>query len=346
MPKRSEASNAKDRSTPSSPMSANHRFEPEAEGRLFALRPEGLSTGLVESITSYIARLSILHDLPTWAVTVRELAPFFQKRSLIDDRGHCDLFAHVGASLNGLSQTSVEATQLLSWRTKIKGLERLTLSPLSHVLSPRSTIKCQAAWCPHCFDNWHSTGETIYEPLVWFVKPIRNCPVHGVPLVETCHSCGKSHFPLERYSRPGFCPRCQEWLGTKQDGACPPPIQAGNITAASETLNLLEASSESGFRPFLNLFKGNVQNAKRSLFGGSAAAFARAAGIHHSSLLDLINAGARPGLDTLLRLSSVCNRHPADMLTGSVRFTQSNCNGFEAPLGPAKITIGQQWEGC
>jgi TniQ len=275
----------------------------------------------VESLTSYIARLASSHHLPVWAIVVRELAPFFQRRSLIDGRGHCDLFAQTGASLNGLSQTASEAARLLSWRTQTPGLEKLTLIPLEGVISARSSIKIRAAWCPRCFDSWRLAGAVIYEPLVWLLKPLGVCPVHGTSLNTICPGCGEPHFPLERYSRPGFCPKCRAWLGANNDGS-PASYSDLDTSAAGHLLHLIECTTSSDYRPSATKFRANLKTARSVLFTGSLSGFSKAAGVHHSSLQDLITGSALPGLDTLLRISHACQARPAEVLAEQIPPTQ------------------------
>src|ERR1017187_9274328 len=94
--------------------------------RLFSIEPCGVKTGYVESITSYLVRLSDVHGLTPSGLVVREFAPLFHRRP-VDHRGHCDLFGSFGASLNGIGRTALEGVKILEHLTARNNLGALTL---------------------------------------------------------------------------------------------------------------------------------------------------------------------------------------------------------------------------
>jgi hypothetical protein len=58
-----------------------------------------------------------------------------------------------------------------------------------------------------------SQAESVYERLLWAFQVVTVCPVHGRPLDTVCPSCGRTQHVLSARLRPGYCSRCQCWLG-------------------------------------------------------------------------------------------------------------------------------------
>jgi hypothetical protein len=103
-----------------------------------------------------------------------------------------------------------------------------------------------------------------------------------------------------------------------------------------DMFNLLQSSSRNNFQPSLGCLKQNLQHAKMSLFGNSALAFARAAGVHHSSMHDLLSGAVRPGLETLFRISHACQQSSAEMLARNLPSSCFQRNNRAAPRRPCK----------
>jgi len=97
-------------------------------------------------------------------------------------------------------------------------LRALTLAPYIN-LCDGSWLRRKRAWCPNCYEEWFRGGHVVYEPLIWTIKVVSVCALHGVPLVHTCPSCNRNCPPLADGSRPGYCGRCLGWLGVCSQGS-------------------------------------------------------------------------------------------------------------------------------
>jgi transcriptional regulator with XRE-family HTH domain len=274
---------------------------------------------------------------------VREFAPHFRRESLLDSRGHCDLFGKVGSSLNGLRGVAVEAAAILEELTCCSALRWLNLSSLESILSARSSVRIWAAWCPKCLQDQRDLNSIIYEPLLWYLKPVSLCPNHpDVLLVENCPHCHRRHFPLERYSTPGFCPKCQGWLGSTRYSSAQPDEGSQRIIAVA-TYGLIEALGNGTCKPSLPILRSNLKAVVRNAFGGSLNEFARASGMHHSSLSSLLHGSAKPGLDTLLQLAAT-SRFPVWQLLTS-RVPARSGQKAEAPFNfPRRTCRKYDWK--
>lgn len=115
--------------------------------------------------------------------------------------------------------------------------------------------------------------------------------------------CGSMQLPLARSMIPGFCSKCKGWLGSEQPNDHESPPEKLDQWMAEETRSLFRALNEGICKPSLGTLRQNLRFLINLNFSGRVSGLARAASIHHSSMLDILNGGARPGFDTLLRLS-------------------------------------------
>jgi hypothetical protein len=277
--------------------------DPKRRGRLFAMECLGEGSALVESLTSYVARLAQAHYLTSGILVMQELAPLFRRKSITDGRGQCDLFSKVGASLNGMAGIAAEAVGLLEFLTRRDSLAQLTLLPLKNVISARSSIRLHKAWCPRCLHEWNRNSQPVRDLLAWQISAIRVCPFHSAQLLwKECPHCGRLQLPLTRYSLPGFCSRCQGWLGTDQ-AATSSNVTKNEEQMANEVRLLLEAAGQPTWSTSIVTLRNNLNYITRRFFSASCSAFANAAGLHHSSMADILRGTAKPGLSTLLQMS-------------------------------------------
>jgi hypothetical protein len=143
------------------------------------LKLKGVSTSLVESVPSYLARM-----LWTTGVSLNHLAKFVARR------------AGPGA---GSTRTFMTADALHSIAiSRIRELEVLTgerhlrcgsLWALSEIMSSNANVygKNRRRWCPRCYGDWNNDS---YEPLVWRIDLLGVCPRHQCRMECTCPTCG------------------------------------------------------------------------------------------------------------------------------------------------------------
>lgn len=190
-----------------------------AHSRLYHLEPIGVGSSLVESITSYVTRLAAAHCVHPHMLVTKELLPVLNISYLYQNNRpvytRLTAFWKDSMALNGtttITSSVVQALEQLTWR---QDLRLLTMLPFAEVLSYRGLIRRSRAWCPMCYEEWRETGQVIYDPLLWALESIEICPPHGRRLEQHCPNpaCGSTQFQLTPRGQPGYCVRCNRWLG-------------------------------------------------------------------------------------------------------------------------------------
>ncbi|MFG0215290.1 TniQ family protein [Brevibacillus porteri] len=184
--------------------------------RLFSINPVGIGSHLSESLTSFIGRLANAHCVHVGILMAEEIAPIMGKDYLrkIVNRGGKG-YSDCAVGFNGIDTGAVDCVAAINHLTGRKDLKYLTLLALSNLFPTRGLLRSTRAWCPVCYCEWHLNNQVIYEPLIWYVKEVEVCFMHLVPLVSNCPNskCDHPQPILNRYTRPGYCFKCGEWLG-------------------------------------------------------------------------------------------------------------------------------------
>ena len=186
--------------------------------QLYSLEPMGVGTELVESLTGYVARLADAHSVSVGDLVGRVLADLTHTKDAIITQtakavrvgGHG--FRACNYTPNGVTETAVKWVDAIEAATNRNDLQYLTLLPLRYMV-PGGLFRRRRAWCALCFEQWRSAGQIVYEPLIWSIQASANCQLHAQPLDHTCSHCARTLSPLGVFSRPGYCERCDSWLG-------------------------------------------------------------------------------------------------------------------------------------
>ncbi len=136
--------------------------------KLYALKPLGMGTPSIESLTSYISRLAGAHSVPLRALVSKELVPILKCDYLLNPFSNslCSFWKEAARALNGtgaLARNWVYALERLTLRTDLRFL---TLLSWSDVLTQQGLLRITRAWCPECFREWQAAEKPIYEPLI------------------------------------------------------------------------------------------------------------------------------------------------------------------------------------
>ena len=107
----------------------------------------------------------------------------------------------------------VQALEKLTLRNDII---YMTLNPLKLLLNNRNVMQNFRRWCPCCFNEWKTSGDIIYEPLIWQIDSVTYCPIHRCKLENQCLNCKKELRILNNSIQNGFCQYCGSWLGEKE----------------------------------------------------------------------------------------------------------------------------------
>jgi len=274
---------------------------------LYHLKPLGIGSIFVESLTGYIARLAEAHDISPAMLLNRELLPRMRAISNSGMRGTAvrmdSTFLYDSHVLNGAGEHPPNCVQVLESLTGTGNLRAMTLLRLGEVLSTQHLLRAQQAWCPGCLEEWRCSGSPIYEPLLWAIASVSCCPVHLCALSVHCPHCGRTLHTLSARSRPGYCCRCQQWLGQQCALDRASSAAQPSLLAAHSIGNLLAACAEAAFSG--DLFKANLRRCIGSLTDGNINRFCAASGMTYDSAAHWLSANGRIRLELLL---SVCTR--------------------------------------
>ncbi|WP_129125939.1 TniQ family protein [Geomonas oryzae] len=275
--------------------------------RLYNLKPIGIGTPFVESLTSYIVRLSNAHCVNVSTLVAKEIAPFMTQT--YSNRRAVSGFFNRCAAINEfgmIASTFIRAIENLTLR---KDIIFLTMSPWEKVLTTLNLSRQIQAWCPVCYAEWRKTGQIIYFPLLWTLDSVTVCPRHYQKLETTCPFCNNYMYLIEGFLRPGFCAKCNNWLGTLVD-----KLKCQSDTPSSETLERVWLAEEIGtmlafspqfvFLPNIHIFAESLRLAIKHFSNGNSCEFARLVGVEYYTLRNWIQTGY--SIPRLCLLGKIC----------------------------------------
>lgn len=298
--------------------------------RFYRLKPVGVGTPLVESLTSYIARLAETHHITPKVLVRDEIFPFQGK-----EPSTWGFYSQLGAfwkrdhsSINGVSQIAQEWVETLATLTCRNNLSFLTMLRWQEVVSANRLMRRNKAWCPQCFAEWMDRNQIIYEPLLWMLRDIDTCLEHQQPLVMVCPQCKKPLPILMQISRLGYCPYCACWLGNSQASANnAAPLSSDFYDYSSRHWKTIAVGQLLTAAPNLaeNPTKTNVALVIKYYLtkhtDGNKQALARFLGLPYSSFEGIL-AGRQHDFSVLLRLCSLLSITPLALLTGNITQTE------------------------
>jgi hypothetical protein len=185
--------------------------------RLFSLKPAGIGTPEVESLSGYIARLAQAHVVSVGNLLGRGLRGRDRRTSSVagpilteTTRSGGHGFHALGNAINGFDLRARKWTRKIGAATGRSDIEQLTLIPFARVLSAMLLFKSHRAWCPFCYLEDRKSG-VVYEHLAWAIKLVTVCPRHSTRLRDACR-CNQRQPTLAVFSRAGYCSHCGQWL--------------------------------------------------------------------------------------------------------------------------------------
>jgi hypothetical protein len=293
--------------------------------RLFPLVPAGTGTGQAESLTSYIMRLAEAHCLYVTTLYSQLLHPAARaeaenqglERSRVALKGAHGI-THSGHSWNGVSGVASCHVRALERLTGATQLYLLTWLPWKAALSHH--LRQHRAWCPMCFDQWRSEGQTTYEPLLWTLQIVKICPIHHCSLVEVCPCCQRENKLLSNHARAGYCSGCKRRLNYSGEDRPPAEYQTEN-DGLKEQLRIAESAAEMIARapdlprpPSKALITQNLRDLINHL-GGNCKAFGEAIGRHHTIVVSWRDGRYIPRLETIMEICHRLHLPIVDFLT-------------------------------
>ncbi|BDI18785.1 hypothetical protein ANSO36C_45870 [Nostoc cf. commune SO-36] len=277
--------------------------------RLYNLKPIGIGTPEVESLTGYIVRLAEEHCVPTGILILSELVPLLKEGYIFKskDGGLDKSFTSQTKTLNGMGSWALKLIKTLESLTLRNDLRSLTMLNWVEIIPPRNLLRSIRAWCPSCYENWRVTEQTVYEPLLWSLKEVTICLHHHQRLCTECPYCHKDNRLLAWHSRPGCCSICREWLGISPNVKSPNSIKLTEdelnwqIWVTNNLGNLIAATPHLSPPPKEKISE-MLSAYVNVLAHGNIAAFAKKLGINRTQTHRWCVEKTLPAIDTLLQI--------------------------------------------
>lgn len=178
---------------------------------LYNLEPIGIGTPYVESISSYISRLAIAHNVSVSYLLKDVLIPYLKKGHIIKELSF-GVTKGTYLYINENSTVTMEYVNALELLTGRRDIINLTMLNWKGIFQ-HSIRSPHRKWCPSCLEQWKSESKCIYEPLIWYLSDIEKCELHEISLEEKCPKCDKNLPFLHSYIEVGYCQYCNSWLG-------------------------------------------------------------------------------------------------------------------------------------
>ena len=180
---------------------------------LYNLKPIGIGTPYVESLTSYIKRLAEAHSVSAGNLIRKELIPDMERNYVMINHFVRNNAIKINTMQSDISDCIV---RILGEKTCNNSLIHLTMSAWKECFESRNTFRKNNAWCPFCFEESLKSNEPLYEQLIWTFRDVDICRKHQTPLVQKCPYCNALNTFIS-HSRVGYCSKCNYWLGLRSD---------------------------------------------------------------------------------------------------------------------------------
>ncbi|RFB14964.1 hypothetical protein DZB84_13720 [Bacillus sp. HNG] len=266
--------------------------------RLYNLEPVGIGTAEVESLTSYFSRLANCHSVKLSKLldleVSKELIKEYLSNSIKRNRTKYTQY------INGTSEVSIDFVQALEKLTTRNDLINLTCQNWRGI-SGHSILNNKRVWCSQCLYEAKIFGYETYEKLIWQIKMINICPEHRTKLESKCPHCNRENAVMSAKLRPGFCSKCEKWLG--DNVFSPTKIDEWEKWKINNIKLLLEYFQNSSIVPLNNIIPKFMERLINIFTGGNVRAFAREVGVSRNTLRDFVN--GKPSYISLERLLKI-----------------------------------------
>jgi hypothetical protein len=163
----------------------------------------------------------------------------------------------------------------------------------------------------------------IYYPLLWSMADVKVCYFHKTPILETCPNCSKSFYPLSRKVNPGFCSRCQIWLGMPLSELSQFSIQTSeeefewNLFVSKEISELICFISDNQTQPFSIPLYQIIKLCVESATNGNKMGFSRLIVVNEKTFRGWYYGEVKPYLRDMLKICYCLNLKLVEFLTQS-----------------------------
>ncbi|KZZ84849.1 TniQ family protein [Bacillus sp. SJS] len=304
---------------------------------LYHLPPIGNGTKNIESLTSYVTRLSSAHLISLGVFFTKIIYVSLQKDSIPRD----GITAAKTSSFNNFHQNAKDLVFTLESLTLVKGLDQLTLINFSKCLSSFNDVRSKKYWCPDCFEKWKTNGEEVYEKLIWVFKIVEICELHNKRLICNCPNCNAYQYHIHRSGQMGKCYKCGNWLGASRVENNDKLESIEYVKWQNWIINniyqLIVLKSEE--RNIINMSAVNFQYYIRDLlinikekFGISKMELSKSCLIPCRILMYWENGTQRASLHSLLKLCFILNKSLIDIFSGNTTIYTDTLNELPTSL--------------
>ncbi|WNF22480.1 TniQ family protein [Mesobacillus jeotgali] len=269
----------------------------------FGIEPIGLGTSYVESLSSYISRLAIYHNVPITILLNETIGPRLESTYLTDKFAK-RLAPNRYYLINGISSINREFINVLEKLTGRNDIEHLTFKNWEGIFSKNIVVK-HKRWCPVCLEEWRKESKPVYEPLIWLVSDIEKCEIHYSRLKEHCHNCGKKLAFIHRHSLVGHCQYCYQWLGESESSNKKEYLSKEELFLIEYYKKLLESGSKQTSFPSKSFICLVLPQIKESLKIGRVLDFAQFLDVRYHKLIDWMKNRHIPSPEALV---SICQK--------------------------------------
>jgi DNA-binding Lrp family transcriptional regulator/ribosomal protein L37E len=312
--------------------------------RLFHLEPVGVGTPYVESLSGYAARLAEKHSTTLYYLFSVEVAPLISKPGTIGRRVS---FANFAKAVNGMGVIAADLVDVLERLTLRDDLRFTTALPWAYTVSAKGLTRQARAWCPSCYHECAPDGAELYDQLLWALQSVTVCPKHKQRLEFLCPRCGREQHLLSHNIRPGFCSRCQSWLGSRMRNATQVrDLNRGNtidggLTRSEDVGRLLAVAPELTRSNMPARLIANLRGYVDKMFMGRGVRSQLRLPANVQTVRCWLDGAQTPSLPLLLETCSDLGISPVDLLRDeSDRLVHStNMGGGEGSMADSQVLL-------
>lgn len=267
---------------------------------LYNIKPIGIGTPYVESLSSYISRIAENHNLAVSALLSKVIAPMLNIDYLKDQLSQ-GIIKDTSHFINENSPVTLEYCNALELLTSRDDLRSLTMLNWQGIFSKKLFSRYRK-WCPICLNKMKSNSKIIYEPLIWYISDIKKCEVHEVVLHDKCSNCKRNLPFLHKDLMVGYCQYCGSWLGDNL------VFNKKNLTEEDKFIyknykELLANSSKQSIYPARVFISNFLNRLMKKLDIKSVAKLANILELNPATVNSWVKGRRQPSSESLLRIA-------------------------------------------
>ncbi|KOP79918.1 TniQ family protein [Cytobacillus solani] len=269
------------------------------------IEPLGIGTPYIESLTSYISRLAINHNVRMTTFLNEMIGPFIELPYLASEFAK-NLTPTRYNLINGISTINIEFIKVLERLTGRNDIQHMTFINWKGILA-NNIVSKNRRWCTLCLNYMKKNSREIYEPLIWLVSNINKCGIHGTRFKEVCPNCNKKLGFVHQNLVVGYCQYCSGWLAESEDSIYNEPLTDYEHFVINNYKQLFEQCSKLTSFPSRNFMSLILPKIKDDLGIEYLLDFAGFLDVRYLTLIDWIKNKHIPNPVSLLEICSKIN---------------------------------------